>query len=566
MKAADWFFVAALLLFAFGLRVLGISYGQPDPQYASSTYPYQMLHDQTPMQPDEYISVGLPVEMLLKRRLNPNFFEYPTLIVNLNLAGLIVTDATRDMSLQDRSGKGIREFAPFSLYVFSRMFSVLGSLLAVAAAYAVMRKVAGKYAALSAGLLVATSFTLVQHAHYIKPGSLASGWMMLALWASFTALYAHRATSRHRMIVLAGLITGLAATTRYNAAAIGIILFLTSLVLLYRHRDRRTVGAVLLSWLLVPVIFVIGTPYAVLDFPQFMRGVSYIFGQFLYTGANVPAHYIVDRYTGAAFVLRYLLIFSVGLPASLALIIGLFAAWRARPLRAGLLRDNSPALFTLIVGLMLLAYAWVTFRTIRPGHSENLLILIVPQCALLASLGADWLYRRLPLPKTLTAPLVITALITFPLVMSVQTTRMFTQPDTRQIMQAWVYEHLPHQATIFLNGPYNVPLDPADFVTRQRFNTYAESPAAVPPDADYMIFSDTMLFDVQRSWEYVSADVITEWQGNRAWLDERYERIAHIDRPVWTGSDWVMNTASYWHNPALTVYCLSDEACAGVMP
>ncbi len=565
LNRTDWVFITALLLFAAGLRITGISYGQPDPHYAPSTHPQQMIHGQTPMQPDEYLSVSIPLEMLVRGRLNPGFFEYPSFITYTNYFVFGITGATEDISPENRAGVGLREYAPFQLYVLSRMYSVFGGMLIVAAVYATTRLAAGRFAALSAALLAAVSFTLVQHSHYIKPGMLPSGFMLVAVWASFAALYTRNQRRRMRMYLLAGAVTGLATTTRYNAVSVGIILFLVGLVLLYRHRTRAMLFAVLGSWLLAPIVFIMGTPYAVLDFDKFYEHFSYITGQFLTTGSNVPVFFLTDSLTGLLLMYRFIFLFSLGIPAALAILFGLYGAWKKRPLRKDFLAENSRTLYAAIVLVFLLAYSFVVLRTIRPGHSDNLLVLTLPQFILLAGLGMGFLRERLPLPSRLLMPGLVLSLIVMPLVLSVQTVRMFCQPDTRYIMQEWVYEHLPPGSTIFLNGPYNVPLDAADYPSEQVFGGYAESAEDVlATGADYMIFSDAWLFDLVRSWEIVPDTVVQSALDYRDSLDERFKQIAYIERPLWTGSDWFMNMAAYWHNPGLVVYCLYEASCDAV--
>jgi 4-amino-4-deoxy-L-arabinose transferase-like glycosyltransferase len=112
-------------------------------------------------------------------------------------------------------------------------------MLAVACAYAIARLLSGRFAAICAGLLVAVSYTLVQHAHYIKPGTLAGGWMMLAAWASLAALLASKRRTRLRFYLFACAVAGLAATTRYNAAAVSIIVASVGILLIFRRRSWR---------------------------------------------------------------------------------------------------------------------------------------------------------------------------------------------------------------------------------------------------------------------------------------------------------------------------------------
>ena len=560
LQNKDWVAIVILLLFAASLRIIGISYGQPDPQYASSTHPQKMLHYQTPMQPDEYLSVAIPMEMLLKNRLNPQFFEYPTFIVNTNFVLFALTGAASGAELEDRSGETLRVYAPFELYVMSRMYSVFGSILIVACAYAIMLKIAGRFAALSAGLLAATSYTLVQHTHYIKPELLSTGWMILTIWLSFTALQTANPKYSTRFYILAGACTGLAATTRYNAFSIVVALGLVGLVLLFRHRRAKMLFTVLSSWVLIVIVFILGTPYAAIEFEAFVEAFRYITGQFLSTGANVPEYFLTSPFEGLFFLLRYIVIFGLGIPAAVMILFGLYSAWSSRPPLKNWLTENTPFLFAGIIFISILAYLVVAMRSIRPGHSDNLTVLIVPQYMLLASLGANWLYQRFQ--STVAGVLILLLFVLMPLVMSVQVTRMFSQPDTRQQLQAWIYDHLPADSTIVLNGAYNVPLDAADYQVSQDFD-YVEDLSSLA-SVDYLIMSDALIFDVLRSNEIVPQEIIDEFLAYQQSLDATYTAIVSIERKQWLGSDIFMNTASYWHNPALTVYCLNESSCAKV--
>ena len=558
MRRADWFAVTALLLFAAGLRITGLSYGRPEPEYFPSYAPKGMTHELLPIHPDEFFLVSVPVNMALRNRLNPEFFDYPSFIINTNLALNWLTDALDGQSLEDRAGKNLRAYAAFPLYLISRMYSVFGGLLQAACAYAIARMLANRYAALCAGLLVAVSYTLVQHGHYIKPGSLAAGWMMLAAWSSLAALHARTSPWRFAMLILAGVATGLAATTRYNAVAVAPMLLCVSLILLYRHRSRSMMRAVLLSWLLVPLVFFAFSPYVLRDFQHFWEKFSYVV--ISYTAANSVEldHYVVDHWRGLAYLVAFTAEISLGFLAMAAAGISLGLAWARRP-AGSLLRGNSLSLGIALLCAVILPYAFFALRNIRV-RSDTVLLLILPFVAVLAGIGADWLARRIKLPSRLSMPLVALLLIIQPLIFSVQIVEMFTQPDTRQIMLEWIHEHIPPGARFFLNGPYNVPLDEAIYPYQEQFLVYApELPE--PADYDYMIYADTLLFDVLRSQALVPPEVVEQERDYLLNLDRTYQRIAEIRRPDWFGADYIVNMAAHWHNPGLILYCVNPDYC-----
>lgn len=561
MRGMDWVAVTCLLLFAVALRLIGMSYGQLNADYYPSTAPYGMLHPQVPIQPDEYFSVAVPMDMAMRQNLNPRFFNYPGFISNTNFVMFHLTGALDDLSYDDRRGENLRLYADFTLYVMSRMYSAFGGLLMVACAYAISRMVAGRYVALCAGLLVAVTYTLVQHAHYIKPGTLSTAWMMFSTWASFASLYTRHRRYRERFYILAGIATGLAITTRYNAGAVGLIVLLVGLILLYRHCSKRMVLVLMVSWLAIPTVFLLGSPYTIIDFENFWKDFTHIVGMFTVTGENVPDHFIVAPMTGLGYMLAYLALFGIGIPALAYFFVALFSGVVNRP--QSFFRQNSQALYTCIITIFVLVYIVVTFRTIRPGHSDNVQILVLPFIALLSAIGAGWLIKKILLPSSITMPLVLMILILQPLVLSIQVAEMFTQPDTRHIMVNWIYETIPDGSRFFLNGAYNVPLDLAIYPYEQQFGVYSKTlPSG--DDYDYLVYSDALAFDILRSESIVPAELIRYHQQYVSDLDKQFIRIIEIHRPTWTGSDAMMNMATYWHNPTLIVYCLNPQSCEAI--
>ena len=235
------------------------------------------------------------------------------------------------------------------------------------------------------------------------------------------------------------------------------LLICTGSILIYRDRAPATLRAVGIGFLLLPLVFIIGSPYVLLDFEHFWRDFTRIVGQFTATGVNVPEYFLVDHSTGLAYLLIYTGLFALGIPAIAAALLSFYVVWSRRP-RGNLFKDNSLCLHWLLIALVLLLYGLAALRTIRPGHSDNLLLLILPFAALLSAIGADWLASVMKLPSRVAWPLVALVLIIQPLVLSIQVVKMFSQPDTRDVMLEWVHSNIPYGSRFFLNGSYNLPL------------------------------------------------------------------------------------------------------------
>jgi hypothetical protein len=561
MRQVDYVAVIVVLLFAMALRILGTAtFGDLDDAHLPSTAPYGMLHIQAPMQPDEYLVVAIPVEMVLKNHRNPGFYEYPSGITYLNYVLIQLTGAMQALDKTIREGANLRTLAPFEFYFFSRMYSVLGGVVAVACAYSIMRHVSGKFAAFIAALLLATSYLQVQHAHYTKPEIPSVAFMMLALWASVMALYARRLPVTYRMLLLSGILTGAAATTRYNAAAISIVLCFTGLILLWRHRTWKMLFIVAVAWVLFPITFFIGTPFVLLNFQRFYEEFTYISGQFLSGGNNIAAEILTTPQHGFLILLRFLIVFGITIPATLMIPIGFYAAWQKRSKR--FLSNNSELLFIALLVPFIAAYSFVTMRTVRPIFSDNLLVLIVPQCILLAAIGAGWLYENVALPKILLAPMIAIAVLVVPLIQTIPMVYIVAQTETRARMQNWIYEHIPTGSRFLLLESYNVPLDPAIYPYDQNFNISTFQLADVE-GYDYLLVSDARLNLYDRADDLVAAAEYEPYQLLLDSINTNFPRIAWIDRPRgYPGYGDMLNMIAYWHQPALTLYCLNEMACA----
>ena len=283
-----------------------------------------------------------------------------------------------------------------------------------------------------------------------------------------------------------------------------------------------------IAWLLIPLVFFLCSPYILRDFEHFRQDLSSIVGQYV-SGIDVPDYFQVDHWTGMTYVLAYIPVFALGITAVFFSGFSLVAAWKARP-RGNWLSNNSIALFVVLFFATIALYAVVALRTVRPGHTDHHLLLVLPFVALLSAIGADWLVRRLSLPTRITMPIVALALVIQPLVLSLQVVEMFAQPDTRHIMLQWIHDYIPRGSRFFLNGPYNVPLDEAIYPGEQQFVSYTTT---LPDAADYefMVYSDALAFDILRSKAIVPADVVVEQQDYLRLLDETYDRIAEIRRP-----------------------------------
>ncbi|MDX2160462.1 MAG: glycosyltransferase family 39 protein [bacterium] len=545
MRNGERFFVVTLLIFAAALRILGITFGEPDPLFTPTDTARGTIHENVAVHPDEHLFVARPLRMVVTGQLNPKFFHNPSLLNNLNFFTFLVSDAGRGMSLEGWEGINERRHTPFPLYVISRAYSAFGGLLAVAAVYATARLVGGRGAALAAGLLTAVAFPLVQHAHYSTTSSLAAGFSAAAIWASTAALYHPQ---KQWMLVAAGAAVGLAAGSRYNAAAVVLFVGAAAGVLMLRQPTRRSILVAVLAMLAVPVLFIATTPWVLFDTEFFLSEFSYIYRQYaLGEGMGFTTS------SGVLYEYRYLALFGMGIPAFIMVGLGIWVSWRQRK---PVVSHNSTWLITLLLLVYLIPYSLVVLNTARPSHSDQLLVPVIPAFALWAGIAIAYVRQFLKRPAL--HALLVTAVIAIPLSLSVQLVRLLSQTDTRYIMQAWIEQHVPHGTRIHLDGPYNVPLDDAHYRWSQSFAGDLPSlDALIDEGVEYVVVSDSWYHEVQYSDIVAEADKAMI-RDHLADYEARLEWVATIERPVWWGRDGFMVTASAWHHPSLILYRVSS--------
>lgn len=549
MVRINWGQVLFVLLLAAALRTVGLTFGQPDPRYFPSDVPHETLNENAAIHPDEYSYVQLPLWLLLTGERNPHFYHNPAALLIINYITFWATGEKERLEWEPRADLGARREAPFRLYVVGRVYSMLFGVLTVAAVYALARRFFGNDVALLVGLLAAASFPLVQHAHYAKTSSLAAAFSAWTLWAAFTVLRAQR--FRWWLFALAGLCAGFAAGSRYDAAGISIVVFVVGLVLLSRERTWRRAAFVLLGWVLFPVAFVLAMPWALFAIEAFIPEVSYIIGA--YTGGTIL--YANSKWEGLFYLYRYLAVFGLGVLASLLALGGLFV---------GLMRARW-RMWTLILLAYFVPYSWVVLRSTMAYNSDQLVSVSIPQFLFVVGMGyaatlARWQWGS-------STRWAVTALIcAFPLVLSAQFSWQMAQEETRLQMTAWIYDHVPQGSHIHLQGPYNIPLDPALYSTSQTYALAFPNPSKLvaTEGAEYLVLSDAIYNHYWRSPMMYPPEFLAEARAYLETLDAQFTRVQHIPRPPLIGTREYVHTASYWHNPALTLYCLTPQSCAAL--
>jgi hypothetical protein len=160
---------------------------------------------------------------------------------------------------------------PLDPVVFGRHFNVwLGTLAILLAAGLARRLTGSRAAALVAAALMAFAAFSIEHAHYLESDLAMLAALLLALWALSRFLAARRI----RDWILAAVLCGFAAGTKFPLASLLLPLVAAARAPRGHPRPFRRIGLLLaLAAVAVPLGFVAATPDA-LDGPEFRAGLA----------------------------------------------------------------------------------------------------------------------------------------------------------------------------------------------------------------------------------------------------------------------------------------------------
>ena len=234
---------------------------------------------------------------------NPKHFDWPHLYIYLNyflymifakIRGLTVTFGLRDL---------VAKFIPLVwdenliYYYLTRCFSALLGAFTVIPVYLTAKNLFGKKTALMGALAFALLPYHVRHSHY------ALGDVPMIFFLSWGMYFSSLIikTDNLKNYVLSGFFIGLAASTKYNGGLSALMVPVAHFLRVFNLRrssdgktqkmpkilDFRAIFSMFLSGLSAFVGFVLGTPYALLDYKTFSRndGPQGAFWQFTNVGS-----------------------------------------------------------------------------------------------------------------------------------------------------------------------------------------------------------------------------------------------------------------------------------------
>lgn len=413
----DLILLFILLSAALALRLLGINFGLPYVFY-----------------PDEAVIVNHAVAFGTGD-LNPHYFNYPSLYMYVMfviygftymvgwLTGIFASSA-------DFARLFFNDVTLF--YLPGRLISALCGVASVAMVYLLGRRAYNVRVGLISASFLAFSVLHVQYSHFVKTHVPAG---LLVIIGLYMAVSIYNGKDTLRRYIFCGVIAGLAASTIYHA---GFVLVSMAVAYMLRRHDSLTdddkMPKIIIMVIASFVVFILGTPFALLDWPSFIRDLTTV-GVGRFTGG------FWERGTFYPFTS---LLTTMGSPLGIVSLFGMgYALLRHRPIDLVLL---SQPLF--LAGFLML------FAVKEPQH----MLIAFPALSILGALFVvdviDLLIRSRIL-QTGTLVFVTVLLLVNPAIISFQNSYQLALPDTRELSKNWIEANIcPGSKIVMDSGKY----------------------------------------------------------------------------------------------------------------
>jgi hypothetical protein len=432
--------LAAILSCSFLLRIYGIDYNLLD----------------SPMLADEE-QVVVRALRFGQGDLNPHWFLYPSfyLYAAFFFYGVYFLAGSKLGLFPSPEAFAEAFFSdPAVFYLIPRSLSAIVGTLTVLATYLVAKKSTGnKSLALLSAFFLSVSFYHVRESHSAKPDAAMIFLLMLSLL--FCLQFA--ANGKPLFSILAGLLGGLAISTKYPAGILVAPIILAHLSCPH-HGWRMRIRLLVLSGAMALLGFVLGTPYALLDWGSFSQWLGWV-------GDHRSVVWRGQSYAGEFTYFRYLLSFwpqSSGFPLWAASLTGAAVLIRKQP-RQGALLLAFPLTYLLSMGASTHAMS-------------NFFTPCVPFMMIFAAASVWYLGTSIERYKK---GIIAAAAIFLSLPAVSDTAKQiyeFSTPETFNLARRWVEHHVPHGRkilTVNYSLPFNIIPEQVDEILQNEIRDFS---------------------------------------------------------------------------------------------
>ncbi len=380
---------------------------------------------------------------------NPGHFDWPHLFIYLNYFVYLFFSLFRSLLGQLDLKESLVKLFPLLwndsliFYFISRVIAATLGALTVIPIYLMGRDAFGRRVGIIAAITLAITPFHVWHSHYVL---IDVPMLFFASWGIYFSLNIVRRKDKNDYVG-AGFYTGLASSTKYNAVLSVIAVPLGHIIRVVLNKeqwfDRKSMVNLMLSVVSFFIGFLIGTPYALLDYQTFLRtdGPKGAMWQFTNIG-SVPLNQRVPEFF-------HEIIYKISDDLGYTILIGFFlcgALLLFRTVRKKNHTEDSSLAFIFLMGLFLLIYISGVL------HSRSQYYFIAyPYLILSFAYILETMLQQLSLNNAFIGLLIFLLGLGTPLFLSVKNSVTFSRSDTRVALYNWLKTNKSSSDVIYYN-------------------------------------------------------------------------------------------------------------------
>ncbi|MFZ5424761.1 MAG: phospholipid carrier-dependent glycosyltransferase [Patescibacteria group bacterium] len=460
-KEARYFWL--LLFGAFLIRVIGIGHG----------YPF-VFH------PDEPSVIRSALGLMFEP--NPKHFDWPHFHFYLNYHLFWNFTKFRRIFTTSTGVFSILWKEPIIFYLVSRAFNSLLGALTLIPVYLTGRSLFNK----NVGLIAAALLTILPF--HVHASRLALIDVPMTFWLSIGVFFSAKILTNpnYRYYIFSGFFIGLAASTKYNGGLVALAVPTAHILRTMYSKDEKVASvrgalSLVFSGIFAAFGFILGTPYALLDFKTFSRTDSPKGALWQFT--NVGSVSGADQFHQFLNVITFKLSDDFGFTilvayfmCALVFILAAVFYKSGRFTNLNILKEKSIEVWFLLIPSLFMFYYISGFAKPRSHY----FMMVYPFVVLLA--GA-FLLEFLKIFSKYKSVLLI-AFFVLPLYMTSLITVRALRADTRVLLYKWLENNLTNEDLIYYsNKETKTVLEPFS----NKSNSIKE--VNTPTQHDVMIFT-----------------------------------------------------------------------------
>jgi 4-amino-4-deoxy-L-arabinose transferase-like glycosyltransferase len=405
-------FLAGILLAAFIMRFKGIWFGYP-----------LLVH------PDEGVIVGGALNILKTHNLHPIRFDYPSLNFYIQSFVYFIFIVVKKITGSAADSIKIVEY-----YLVGRTVTVLFSVATIYVVYAIGKLLFNNVIGIIAALVICMANLHVANSYMITVDNTTAFWSALSALMAIKLL---KSGGKGKYYLLSGACAGCAMGCKYTAlfAVLPMIVAHIQMVKGKPITDWLDKN-IILGVLTAPIVFLITTPYAILDYDNFIKTMAFMRLQYTagHSGAESSGNSSLLLYVSALTKDGY------GIGPTLFAIIGLLVL---------LVKDRWQALLLLVFPLALLLYVG-QYKTFFLRN----VVAMIPFMALFTSIAIYYAANEITaaiskMTQAITYNSIMAVVLSVctvcvvapPAMTSVRQLVRKTLPDTRWIATKWILDN-----------------------------------------------------------------------------------------------------------------------------